>query len=169
MARYGRDYGTGRGWRGGGPGYDMGFANWGERSGLHGHRGGYDGRYGHGHGRGGGWGMEGLFDHVRHGEPWDQDTPTPYHSAEDVRGQVGYGGRGGYGGDYRGRGGRPLTGMESKRYRGVYGSDFRVTRGGYGAEFTGDHGGYRGVGWNRGGGMNPGRGPYPGRYDRGWF
>ena len=98
MARYGggdyRRYGGVRG-----PGHDMEFGNWGDRSGLRGYEGG------------------------------------------------------GYGGG-RGR----LSGMESNRYRGVYGSGSRV---GYDDAFRG-HGRYRGTGWNRGGGMNPGR------YDRGW-
>jgi hypothetical protein len=59
--------------------------------------------------------------------------------------------RGGYGADYPRRGQR-LSGMESNRYRGVYGSDFRADQRDWGNE----HGGYRGVGRNRGGGMNPG-------------
>jgi hypothetical protein len=49
------------------------------------------------------------------------------------------------------RSGERFTGMESNRYRGVYGSDYRP-----GGWNRGEHGGYRGEGWNRGGGMNPG-------------
>jgi hypothetical protein len=56
---------------------------------------------------------------------------------------------GGYGADY---GRQRLTGMESNRRRGVYGSDYEP-----GERNRGPHGGYHGIGRNRGGGMNPGR------------
>lgn len=46
----------------------------------------------------------------------------------------------------------PLTGMESNRLRGVYGSDFQARH-----PVLPGHGGYVGVRWNWGGGMNPGR------------
>lgn len=129
MARYGRDY------RHGGVGHDMEFGNWGPRSGIP--AGG--GRRGRGSGRRPGSG--------------------------DVHGRINPGGRSrfgsGYGGAERGEGwnsqgsgrrGR-LTGMESLRREGIYGSDYRP-----GDRYRrGEHGGYRGRGDNRGGGMNPGR------------
>lgn len=160
MPRYGWEYG---GARRAGAGYDMEFGNWGDRSGLRGYDAHYryvpGGDYGVSNYRGwnrggdrGGWGMEGMYRHVRYGEEYDVNTPTPYHSGRDVRGILDRGERGRGGGYDRGR--TRYTGMESNRARGVYGSDFRV---GYDRDFSG-HGGYRGTGWNRGGGMNPGRG-----------
>ena len=98
MARYGRDYGGTRG-------YDAGYGfgrGGGYREGNYG-MGGYGGGEDRGY-SGGGWGMEGLYRHVRYGEEYDQSTPTPYHSAADVRGQLGRGYDRGYSGGGQGRG-----------------------------------------------------------------
>jgi hypothetical protein len=155
MARYGRDYSGRHGYNprhGWGPRGDYGVSNY--------------GRWNRGGEHEGGWGMEGLYQHVRYGEEYRNRGGNPY-----LRGRGGYGSEyGGYGNDtgWRERGWGGLynranrggyTGMESNRQRGVYGSDFRV-RGGYDAGYT-----RGGPGW-RGGGMNPGR---RGPYDGDWF
>lgn len=169
MARYGRDFGGGRR-------YDMQFGNWDQRSGLT----GYDAQYGYGPGGDygvsnyGGWNRGGQRGEYRRGEgEWGGGAGYGYgyrgrYDRSDYRGQArgagqadfrpddhwrarGWGGlynRGGAGGEQR------LTGMESNRQRGVYGSGFRA----WDDLGEGEHGGYRGWGWNRGGGMNPGRG-----------
>lgn len=174
MARYGRDFGGGR---------DMRFGNWDQRSGLTGYdaqlgygpggdygvsnyggwnRGGQRGEYHGGEqyrggGAGYGYGYRGRYDESDYrgearGGAFGGDDFRP----EDHWRTRGWGGmynRGGSGGGRRG-GGQRLTGMESNRYRGVYGSDFHA----WDDLGRGEHGGYRGWGPNRGGGMNPGRG-----------
>ncbi len=173
MSRYGRDYGGRHGYNpqhGFGPGLGRGGGGGGYR--------GYGSDYEPGHNEGG-WGMEGLYEHLRHGEPWRNRGGNPYLQDRGGRERPYRGGaRGGYGDVYRsyGRGSewrargwgglynprnndeyRGFTGMESNRQRGVYGSDFRVLRGGYDAGYTSGRRGWYGEG------MNPGRhGPYDG-------
>lgn len=100
-----------------------------------------------------------------HGRGWihgyDRDLPRGVQPRMLGRYARDFQGRGhvptdrrGYSGDFRDD---PrthgLSGMESNRMRGVYGSDFHLPRFGW----ERGHGGYRGQGWDRGGGMNPGR------------